>query len=265
MKENSNYILNTYKTHKFDGNSYLVTTESGSWSLLSKDEYNKFRHKNLVKGNDLYRHLSNKGLILNKKNIQEEVKRFATRNHFLYTGPSLHIITPTLRCNQKCLYCHSEVPGNTNSEKYDLEWQTAKKIIDFSMKSNSNILRYEFQGGEPLLNYKTIEKIINYAKELAVKKNKKVKFTLVSNLTTLDEDILESLSRNNVEISTSLDGPKEIHNANRKYIGGRGTYEDVIENIQLLKNSNVNVNALCTITSDSLEQGKEIVDQYMNL
>lgn len=264
MDENSEYILNNYKMHKFRENEYLLTTESGSWSLITGKEFGKLRNGNLERGSDLYKQLEERGLILNEDNVENEVKRYALKNHFLYTGPSLHIITPTMRCNQRCLYCHSEVPGPNNSGKYDLKWDVAKEIIDFSMKSNSDVLKYEFQGGEPLLNYDIIEKIIDYTRDVAGERGKEVSFMIVSNLTSLDGEILESLKKRDVEISTSLDGPKKIHNENRKYIGGNNTYDDLVKNIEKLRNNKINVNALSTITKSSLKNGRDIVDEYLD-
>ncbi len=48
----------------------------------------------------------------------------------------------------------------------------------------------------------------------------------------------------------SLDGPKEIHNKNRKYYDNRGSYDDVVNNIKLLQKNNIDVKISCVITKD---------------
>ena len=45
-------------------------------------------------------------------------------------GAVLHIIVPTLRCNQKCIYCHSSARFGKEKE-YDMDKETAKKTLEF--------------------------------------------------------------------------------------------------------------------------------------
>jgi len=260
------YIINNFNVHKFDDNNYLVTTEHGAWELLDKQEYDLLRLHKLSKKPRLFKKLKEKGFVLTEDNVQNVVKAYAKRNSFLFQGPSLHIVIPTLRCNQRCIYCHSRAEPD-DKKGFDMDRDTAKAVVDFIFKSPSKVLVIEFQGGDCLLNFEIVEFIIDYAKEKAKKCGKTVGFSLVTNLTKMDESIIKSLKERHIMgIATSLDGPKEVHDKNRRYLGGKGSYEDVIYWIKRIKEEwkyDFNLNALCTITRYSLPYGKEIVDEYM--
>ncbi|RLG69705.1 MAG: His-Xaa-Ser system radical SAM maturase HxsB [Candidatus Iainarchaeum archaeon] len=260
------YILNNFNVHKFDDDNYLVTTEHGAWALLNKQEYDLLRLHKLSEDPNLLNELKEKGIIITEDNTADVVKAYRERYHFLFQGPSLHIIVPTLRCNQRCIYCHSRAEPESG-KGYDMDRDTAKAVVDFIFKTPSPVIIIEFQGGDCLLNYEITEFIIDYAKEKAKQCKKNVGFSLVTNLTKMDESIIKSLKERHIMgLATSLDGPKEVHDKNRKYISGRGTYDDVVYWIKRIKEEwkfDFNLNALCTITRYSLDYGKEIVDEYM--
>lgn len=262
------YVNNFYRTHKFENGKILVTTDHGAWVLLDEEEYRKLRLHKVHEDSELFEELKNKGIILNIDNIKNVISDYRKRKHFLFQGPSLHIITTTMRCNQRCMYCHShpESPGDTS---YDLDKETADHILDFIFKSPSKKITIEFQGGEPTINLPVIEHIIDRGREIADSENVGLDFNLVTNLTAIDEEVLEALSKREIKgLSTSLDGPKELHNKQRVYFEGGGTYDDVVKWIKEINEKwehDFNLNAMPTITRYSFDYGQEIVDTYLDL
>ena len=101
------------------------------------------------------------------------------------------------------------------------------------------------------------------------KKNKKILFSFTTNLTLMTEEILEFLKKHHIMgLSTSLDGPKEVHDFNRIYASGSGTYDDVVYWIKRIKTEfkqDFNLNALTTITRKSLEYPEEIPKTLFDL
>ncbi len=65
------------------------------------------------------------------------------------------MIVPTLRCNAKCIYCQVS-SKSAEALKYDMNEATAKRIVDLIFLSPSPGIKIEFQGGEPLLNFKLV-------------------------------------------------------------------------------------------------------------
>ncbi len=255
------YILNHFWSKKINDNHILITTDHGDWVILSEEEYNLLLFGDVKEDPSFFRILEEKGIILTHENIRSVVEKYRARYAPAFRGPSLHILAVTLRCNHKCVYCQ-QLSRNEHARKYDMDIETADKIIDFIFSAPSHTLTIEFQGGEPLLNYEIISHVIERSKEVAKERGKRVFFNLVSNFTKLDEEIAEYLINNRVNVNTSLDGPKELHDKHRRYNRG-SSYEAVVRGISLMREKGYNVSALPTITRYSFSYYKEIVNEYL--
>jgi uncharacterized protein len=268
------YLMNKYNHYKFDDDNHLVTVENGSWILLNKKEFELLTSERFADDINLFNTLESKGVIITEKNIEKSTQMLRDRYHHLLNGVNLHIMVPTLRCNHSCVYCQSSSKP-VAEKKYDMDEETAKKVVNFIMQTPSKSLVIEFQGGEPLLNFPIIQYVVDYVK----KKNssttigsddwfngkKKISFRIVSNFTLMDMDILDFIVENKIRISTSLDGPKKLHNKNRPYAGGN-SYDKVVEWINIIHNEleyEYFRTVLPTITRYSLKYPKEIVDEYI--
>lgn len=263
--EKSNWIENFYRK-KIIGNEILLTTEHGSWIALDKTEYDELVQKN-INNDKLFHDLEDRGIILTKYNLNNVIEAWEKRYAHIQDGASLHIIVPTIRCNHCCVYCHSEAESLLHSSNsFDMNEEVMLQTLDFIFRSPSNSITIEFQGGEALLNKKIIKLVIEHSKELNKKYKKKYKIALVSNLTEMDEDIFAYLveNKNHIGISTSLDGPKELHDKNRYYLKeGRSSYDDVTYWIRRLQKAGFNVGLLMVTTRYSLTYWKEIIDEYV--
>ena len=175
---------------------------------------------------------------------------------------ALHIFVVSLRCEHSCPYCQVSRQSE-DKNTFDMDEDKAEKALNLVFQSPSQNIKIEFQGGEPLLNFELIKFIV--LKAIEIKPNEKnVSFVIATNLALINEKILEFCSRYNILISTSLDGPKEIHNKNRPR-KGNNSYEKTIEGINLSRNylGLDAVSALMTTTYDSLPKVKEIIDEYI--
>lgn len=249
------------------GKSVILTTGTGDWLQTNKEELtgllkNQYDKKLLSK-------LEKAGLIITEKNKNEIIGKLAVKYSFISRGTCLHIIIPTLRCNFKCVYCHASSKPLT-AEGFDMDKKTARAAVDFIFQSSSYYITIEFQGGEPLLKFDIVKFIIEYAKELNKGHRKSLVFTLVTNFSAMDHEKLNFLIDNKVGICTSLDGPAALHDKNRLFQGG--SYKFVEKWIKILKQEyrkrgilKTRVNALVTITKDSLPYWKEIIDEYVKL
>ena len=256
-------MINYFNFKKLN-KKYLLTNDLGRYMFANFDEL--------------------KSLISNNVEIDSEFERTAKSNMFLYDGSaqafsdilkpyyrdsksylfsstSLHIFVLTNACNMKCVYCQAQngrsVPTGMMSK------EIAKKAVDIALSSPETYLSFEFQGGEPLLNFEIIKYIVKYTK--SQKRKKIVEFNIVSNLTLMTEEIAEFVKEHNIGISTSLDGDEALHNKNRMFRNNIGTYSSVINGMNILKKHNINFGAIQTTTRNSLNKGKAIVDKYVEL
>ncbi len=145
----------------------------------------------------------------------------------------------TQQCNLRCHYCaYSDSESNLqrNHSVKRMSWETAKRGIDFliSHSSDSKAISMAFYGGEPLLEFDLLKKCMEYATEQA--EGKKLSFYITTNGTLITDEVITYLSKYDVSLTISLDGPKEIHDDNRKLAAnGCGSFDIIMKNIEKLK------------------------------
>ena len=62
---------------------------------------------------------------------------------------------------------------------------------------------------------------------MARERGKEISFSITTNGTLLTRETARFLRENGISVCISVDGPREIHDANRPYASGRGSYDDV--------------------------------------
>ncbi len=150
----------------------------------------------------------------------------------------------TERCNLRCSYCcysghyrFKRIHGTIS-----MPLITAMEAVKFfhSHSSDSPVVRIGFFGGEPLLEFETITKIVEYAETLFRSTDKTRSYEMISNGTLLTENVLDwfaSLQSRNSRISTriiiTLNGPGNIHDRHRVTENGRGTHQVILNNLTL--------------------------------
>lgn len=112
----------------------------------------------------------------------------------------------TRRCQLRCRYCP------VVKKNQDMNEKILYKAINLLFTSARKDLRLDFTGGEPLLRFDLIKKGVEYAKELARKKNKNISFYMVSNLIALTDEIADFLKKENFLLELSIDGEERFHN-----------------------------------------------------
>ncbi len=171
---------------------------------------------------------------------------------------TFHImIIPTLNCPGSCKYCWG---SENTTEIMDIE--LIDNIINWLEDFKDDKVHFTFHGGEPLLaGYDFYKKAL---KKLSHIKNFEG-FSLQSNLWLLDNNLIDLFKDYNVNISTSIDGPKEINDYQR----GKSYFDKTMTKYELAKQKGLNINFVLTITKYSKKYSDEIYkffrDNQMNL
>ena len=253
-----------YFNFKRMGNEFLITNDFGRYLFLTKEDFLKFVKEEFQNCSDLSDRLSSEGFVYDDSSMNFSYRtRYDLRNskNYLFKATQLHIFVVTTACNHRCIYCQAQ-NGYEIPNAY-MSVDTAKKAVDIALSAPGNRIDFEFQGGEPLLNFDVIQYIVEYAEEQ--KGEKDIQFSVVTNLTLLTVDIISYLKKHKVMISTSLDGDVLLHNANRPLRNGANLFQDICAKIKALQKDNLLSGALLTTTRSSLNRSREIVDQYISL
>lgn len=136
-------------------------------------------------------------------------------------------------CNLRCKYCFAD-EGEYKGKRALMSPETAKKAIDFVLEKSGPRKNIEIDlfGGEPLLAFETIKAVVEYAKEAEKKYSKNIRFTMTTNATLLNEEIMEYLDKNMGNIVLSIDGRKEVNDKVRVRADGSGSYESILPKIK---------------------------------
>ena len=191
--------------------------------------------------------------------------KLRTRMRRLPDSTGLHIFVVTLRCEHTCRYCQVSRQSAAKNE-FDMTERTARRALELAFRSPSPQLKIEFQGGEPLLNFPLVRWITAEANRMNKDHGKDLTFVIATNLALLDEEILSFCTAEQIHISTSLDGPQDLHNGNRRRPGG-DSWQQAVAGIRRVQErlGTDRVSALMTTTEASLGRAAEIIDTYAEL
>lgn len=151
------------------------------------------------------------------------------------------IFQVTQDCNFCCRYCtyaNSNITERKHT-KQQMNWETAKQGVDFIYEHSGNSLEVEmfFYGGEPLLNYPLIAKIVDYSNKEFM--TKRINYSMTINGSILTDEMLDFFIKNDFRLVVSFDGKEDIQNAHRKfYNNGGGTFKTVLNNVMKVKHAN---------------------------
>lgn len=147
------------------------------------------------------------------------------------------IIELTEQCNLRCSYCvfddNYENERSHSSKKISID--LAKKSIDDFLTRTSDEAYIIFYGGEPLLEFKIIKELTDYAKN---RLDSSVKFSFTTNGMALTADKFDFLIENAFLITVSIDGEKTLHDKNRITINGNPSWDAIMQNLQKLQDYN---------------------------
>ena len=250
-----------------DQNAVLVS-QAGEYAILSISDFEAFIHNNLVPNSETYKLLKSKHFLASPAELEQVLEMLAiklrTRKEYLADFTSLHMIVITLRCNCSCKYCQASSIDFAD-KKCDMDWDTARKTIDMIFQSPSNNIKIEFQGGEPLVNWEILKQCVLYAKFLNKIAKKNLDFVICTNLMEITKEQINFCKKHNIEISTSLDGTKELQDCNRHSRIYNSSYDQFVENSKRAKNvlNDGGVSPLLTITRMNLHRLREVIDEYI--
>ncbi len=138
-------------------------------------------------------------------------------------------------CNLNCSYCFAS-QGKYKGDRALMSFETGKRAFDFLIENSGtrHNLEVDFFGGEPLMNWGVVVKLVEYARSIEKQHNKNFRFTLTTNGVLLDDEKIDFLNENMSNVVLSLDGRPEIHDHFRKDYSGKGSYDAIVPKFKRL-------------------------------
>ena len=262
------YELLPFKFESLDGDDVVVTNFVGEFAFLKRGQLDDVVQKRLHPTDPAYSLLRSRHFIREKKDTASiDLLGLKTRTKFsrLRNFTNLHIFVVSLRCDHSCQYCQVSRQSE-NKAAFDMTVEMADKGLDIVFRSPNPAIKIEFQGGEPLLNFDLIKHIVIRAKQINEFEKRDLQFVITTTLSLITDDVLEFCKLHKIFLSSSLDGPEDLHNKNRPR-PGRDSYAKFVEGLQRARTAlgYDSVSALMTTSPLSLRRVKEIIDEYLKL
>jgi uncharacterized protein len=131
-----------------------------------------------------------------------------------------------------------------------MDFSTATKTIDYFCNNGNSESVINFYGGEPLLEFKLMKRIIEYGSKRFKENGNQFDFSVTTNGTLLDEQRLLYCYENDVDIYLSIDGDKKAHESGR----GKASFTTIEKVLSLYKDfPEIPIKIKMVITPDNVK------------
>lgn len=249
----------------FDRTRTLVSNLAGDWLTCNHDDLAALIKGTIDRAHPLVSDALGRFIVAQdpeRSSLAPLISQMRTRKAYLPGGPKLHIFVVSLRCHHTCTYCQvSRAPIGDST--FDMVGRAGQLAVERLFEWPSKDLTVEFQGGEPLLHFDRVRALTEAIVERNKTEGRNLRFVIASTLHDLTDDQLAFMREHRFALSTSLDGPDWLHNANRprpQKDSHRRTVEGIERGRRALGDDAVS--ALTTLTRKSLAHPVEIIDEY---
>ncbi len=132
-------------------------------------------------------------------------------------------------CNLRCAYCFAST-GDFGKGRKLMSYETGKKALDFLIEQSKGRVNLEvdFFGGEPLMNFDVVKKLVEYGRSREKEAKKNFRFTITTNGLLLDDDKIDFINKEMNNVVLSIDGRKEVNDKLRVRVDGTGCYDKIV-------------------------------------
>lgn len=277
------YTLEELKENKFFVDSYFFS--HNDVNILLDVNNSSFYAVEEIYG-DVARYFNDNGVTIeeirnkyDEKQIEEVVENLSAFGFICDEEPEYEKITidrdkevinlvvnVSHNCNLRCKYCFAST-GNYNGARDLMDQGMADKTLEWFLgqAKTSKVLNLNLFGGEPLTNIPLVKYIVQRCKDLEKEYDKKIYITISTNGTILNDELVQLIKENDIGLQISIDGDKEIHDANRPAANGKSSYDMLAQNVKTLLNEVDNAGLIPRATvAKGITDVTRIVDHMLN-
>jgi conserved domain protein (fragment) len=208
----------------------LINLDRESYNALLACEKNPDKAKELV-DTETFEYLIRNKILVDDFEDTSYINKLSFTKRFACTerGSLSIVLCPTLGCNFACPYCYEH---NLSSKSMPTKIQM--KVIDFinQYEGKKKSVCLNWHGGEPLAAFETIKSfytLFDKHSKLPLERS-----SMVSNGYLLSQEVCSFLNQRKLDyLQITIDGNKYTHDKTRVLKNGKGTYEQIIRNIDI--------------------------------
>jgi uncharacterized protein len=176
-------------------------------------------------------------------------------------GLRLLVLQPTPFCNIDCAYCYLSERQSTAAMSLETLDQACTLVFDSGLLGRR--LDVAWHGGEPL-----VVPLEWYEKAFELMENRRpaaleLKHRFQTNGLLVDEAWARFFARTKTRVGLSIDGPAELHDANRRTRRGAGTHQGAMRAVRALQAQDVACHVITVLTERALDAPEELFDFYL--
>ncbi len=177
-------------------------------------------------------YLKNQGKLFTEDTFKPMADKLKSKTSGVVKALCLHVAHT---CNLNCEYCFAS-QGKYQGERALMSFEVGKRALDFLVENSGtrHNLEVDFFGGEPLMNFEVVKRLVEYARSIEKAKNKNFRFTLTTNGVLIDDDVIEFCNKEMSNVVLSLDGRKDVHDRFRVDYNGKGSFDKIVPKFQKL-------------------------------
>jgi len=229
--------------HVVDDVAYDIISlyEKSDKATIIKNLEDKYSSNNDVTRADIeecfeqVEYLKDKGKLFSSDTFMPMADKLKKKTAGVVKALCLHVAHT---CNLNCSYCFAS-QGKYHGERTVMSYEVGKRALDFLVENSGSRrnLEVDFFGGEPLMNFDVVKKLVAYARSIEKEKGKNFRFTLTTNGVLIDDDVIEFANKEMSNVVLSLDGRKQVHDRFRVDYQGKGSWEKIVPKFQKLVKS----------------------------
>jgi His-Xaa-Ser system radical SAM maturase HxsB len=266
VSQQGKYELLPFRFESLEDNDVVLTNFVGEFVILKRDKLDEVVQKRLTPTDETYSLLRSRHFI---KEVSDTASiellglKTRTKHSNIRNFTNLHLFVVSLRCDHSCQYCQVSRQSE-NKAAFDMTEETADKALQIVFRSPNPAIKIEFQGGEPLLNFDLVRYVVIKAKQINEVEKRDLQFVITTTLSLITDEILDFCKEHKIFLSSSLDGPEDLHNRNRPR-PGKDSYSRFVDGLQKARDKlgYDSVSALMTTSPASLTRVRDIIDEYL--
>ena len=255
-------MINMVHCYKLGGLNIVLDIYSGSVHVVDEAAYDMIEMYETTEKEELIAKILEKYPAVSKDEVEECLAQILELKQAgkLFTPDTFAPIADTLKqktagvvkalclhvahtCNLNCAYCFAG-QGEYQGERGLMSYEVGKQALDFLIENSKGRrnLEVDFFGGEPLMNFDVVKRLVAYAREREKECGKNFRFTLTTNGVLIDDDVIDFSNKEMSNVVLSLDGRKEIHDRYRVDYAGNGSWDRIVPKFQKLVEARGNKN-----------------------
>ena len=184
-----------------------------------------------------------RNILENSNIIGEPIKKITQKNLNFW----FHL---TDACTLKCTYC--PIPKQPNHMSPALMQSVKRKLVEAVRLGKLTSVTLRLSGGEPLMRFAQLKDFIPDIRQALFALGCQFRVAFLTNLTILNQEIIDFIKRERIGVSVSLDGLAEFHDQARVFPSGRGSFEIVSQNIKRLQENGIDPFIMTVMTNENM-------------